>query len=82
MNHQCADSDDGSGNEDELRKKGFSLSLMDVGLLMFRGTDPILGCNGYHDAFNEAFSEELNVGSWKKIGAAPLTHACLHSSKV
>ena len=53
-----------------------------VGLLVFGGVDPVTTCTGYHNAFEIAFSKEKNLSAWGKIGAAPLTMACLTSSQV
>ena len=53
-----------------------------VGLLVFGGTDPITKCSGFEDCFALAFSKEKNIAAWEKVGAAPLTMACLSSDQV
>jgi len=53
-----------------------------VGLLVFGGTDPVTGCDGYKDAFAEAFPIERNKAVWKKVGAVPLTRNCVNHPKV
>ena len=52
-----------------------------VGLFIFGGIDPETGCN-YKNAFEAAFSKKKCLEAWKKVGAAPLTRACLCGTKV
>ena len=52
------------------------------GLFVFGGTDHETNISGYKNAFEIAFSKEKCLASWAKVRAAPLTMACLHSSKV
>ena len=53
-----------------------------VGLFVFGGTDPETKISGYRNAFSIAFSKDKCLHSWKRVGAAPLTMACLHSEQV
>ena len=52
-----------------------------VGLLVYGGVDPLSGVE-LENAFEKAFGIEANEDAWKKIGAAPLTRACLDDAKV
>ena len=52
-----------------------------VGMLVFGGTDPETGCK-YRNASAAAFWKANNLEARKKVGAAPLTIACLDDSKV
>ncbi len=47
-----------------------------VWLLVFGGTDPI-SLFVVESAFEFGFSQEKNLNSWSKCGAAPLTRCCL-----
>ena len=38
--------------------------------------------NKYKDAFQAGFSKEQNLSAWRKVGAAPLTRACLQDEQV
>ena len=58
-----------------------SLNMSVVGLLIFGGTDRDTK-EQYRNAFAESFSKEKCIHSWQKVGAAPLTRACLRDSKV
>ncbi len=51
------------------------------GLLVFGGVDPDTGLH-LPSAFEEGFSRVNCLNSWKKIGAAPLTRACLKDPQV
>ena len=51
------------------------------GLFVFGGTDPLSQCV-YENAFETSFSKENCLKSWKAVGAAPLTRACLQNKKV
>ena len=53
----------------------------DIPLLVFGGIDDITGIE-LEDAFNLSFNRESNLSAWKKVGAVPLTRACLLDSKV
>ena len=50
-----------------------------VGLLVFGGIDPVSKVVVSESAFDIAFSKERNCEVWKKVGAAPLTRACLQN---
>ena len=50
-----------------------------VGLLVFGGIDPVSKVVVSESAFDIAFSKEPNCEVWKKVGAAPLTRACLQN---
>ena len=52
-----------------------------VGLFIFGGPDSKTRCN-YKNAFEAAFSKEKCLEAWEKVGAAPLTRACLCDTKV
>ena len=51
------------------------------GLLVFGGVDPDTGLHR-PSAFEEGFSRGNCLNSWKKIGAAPITRACLNDPQV
>ena len=54
-----------------------------VSLLVFgEKKDPVTGCSGYHNCFDAAFSKEKNIEACEKVGAAPLTWACLKDKQV
>ena len=59
-----------------------NLEAVDVGLLVFGGTDEVAGISGCEDAFAKAFSVERNERSWEMVGAAPFTMKCLESDEV
>jgi len=59
-----------------------SINTCHIGVLVFGGTDPVTGRPGYRNAFAVAFNKAKNLGAWAKVGAAPLTEACLNSEKV
>ena len=50
-----------------------------VGLIVFGGVDPVSKVVVSESAFDVAFSKERNCEVWKKVGAAPLTRACLQN---
>jgi hypothetical protein len=50
-----------------------------VGLIVFGGVDPVSNVVVSESAFEVGFSKERNCEVWKKIGAAPLTRACLQN---
>ena len=58
-----------------------NFKAVDIGLLVFGGTDDINGTGGHEDAFAEAFSTERNGRLWEMVGAAPFTMKCLESNK-
>lgn len=49
---------------------------------MFGGVDPVTGFVVTTNFFEVAFSEESNVNTWAKIGAATCAMKCLESPKV
>ena len=49
---------------------------------MFGGFDLVTDLGGYTDAFASSFTHKKNREAWEKVGAAPLTMACLKSAKV
>lgn len=52
-----------------------------IGLFVYGGVDPETNQN-YESAFQAGFSKEKNISSWQKVGAAPLTRACLTDNSV
>ena len=62
-------------------EKPTSLSPWIVGLVVFGGEDPETGCV-VESAFQEGFAHLQNLRAWAKVGAVPLTRACLQHSKV
>ncbi len=62
-------------------KKLKSLSLWIVGLIVFGGEDPKTGCV-VNLAFQAGFAHMQNRRAWTKVGAVPLTMACLQNSEV
>ena len=62
-------------------KEAINFEPVDVGLLVFGGTDAVTGVAGDEDAFSKAFSVQRNKRSWEMVGAAPLTMECLESNK-
>ena len=58
-----------------------SLSPWIVGLVIFGGEDPETGLI-VGSAFQRGFSHALNIKAWEKVGAVPLSRACLASPKV
>ena len=63
-------------------KKSVSFSPSLVGLLVFGGEDPETGMSDFHNAFEKGFSREKCLEAWEKVGAVPLTMACLAASSV
>jgi hypothetical protein len=59
--------------------RNMTLSVADIPLLIFGGKD---GDVELEDAFTKAFSVENNLAVWAKVGACPLTRACLLDQKV
>jgi hypothetical protein len=53
-----------------------------VGLVVFGGTDPETKLELPVSAFHIGFSEEACKHAWEKVGAAPLTRACLNDKRV
>jgi hypothetical protein len=51
-------------------------------LFVFGGVDPVSGEVAPRNAFEEGFSQEQCLKAWAKVGAAPLTRACLQDPKV
>jgi hypothetical protein len=62
-------------------EKPTSLSPWIVGLVVFGGEDPETGCV-VESAFQAGFNHTQNLRAWAKVGAVPLTRACLQNSKV
>ena len=52
------------------------------GLVVFGGIDEVTGCEVKRNAFETAFTKQKCLDAWEKVGAAPLTRACLKSKKV
>ena len=61
--------------------KSTSANIGMIGMFVFGGIDPETG-NEYKDAFQAGFSKEQNLSAWRKVGAAPLTRACLQDEQV
>ena len=59
-----------------------TLQKADLGLLIFGGKDTVTNTDGYIDAFAKTFDYDHCINAFKKIGAAPLTRACLASKEV
>ena len=51
-----------------------------VGLVVFGGTDPVLGVVVPCSAFDMDFSKEQNCIMWEKCGSTPLNRACLQNN--
>ena len=67
----------------ENESKAASLQPWLVGLVIFGGVEPETKREVIvTDSFAYAFSMEHNLDAWSKIGAAPLTMACLSDPKV
>ena len=62
-------------------EKELSIHVTDLPLLVFGGTCQRTGVQ-LMDTFNQAFSVETNLSSWKKRGAVPLTRSPLLSKNV
>ena len=62
-------------------EKELSIHVTDLPLLVFGGTCQRTGVQ-LMDTFNQAFSVETNLSSWKKCGAVPLTRSPLLSKNV
>ena len=60
----------------------FSLPPWLVCLVVFGGEDPVSGYIVEVSAFDVGFSREQCVKAWAKVGAAPMTRACLKDAKV
>jgi hypothetical protein len=63
-------------------EKSVSLQPWLVGMIVFGGTDPESGYVLTECAFKHGFSKEACLNAWAKVGAAPLTRACLSDPKV
>ena len=63
------------------QKKSTSLPTWQVGLIVFGGVDPETNVI-VKSAFDQGFSREGCKHAWEKVGAAPLTRACLNNKKV
>ena len=61
--------------------KSTSASVALIGLFVFGGKDPLTS-DEYKNAFQAAFCKEKNLSAWSKVGAAPLTRACLYDEQV
>ena len=53
-----------------------------IGILVFGGTNDVIGVKHCKDSFAIAFSPERNRHAWAVVGVAPLTRSCLSSDKV
>ena len=51
-------------------------------MIVFGGVDQVTGHELTTCAFSHGFSREACISAWKKVGAAPLTRACLSDPKV
>jgi hypothetical protein len=65
-------------------KQGKSVSFQPflVELFVFGGVDPVSGAVAAKNVFEERFSRGQCQNAWSRIGAAPLTRACLGDPKV
>ena len=65
-------------------KKDITLDFLPslVGLLVFGGVDEVTDLSGYEDAFVASFTQGKNLNAWAKVGAAPVTQACLKPTNV
>ena len=66
-------------------QQGLSLSISPnlLGLIIFgHGRDPESGVWIEEGAFEKGFNREQCLKAWAKVGAAPLTMACLHHKQV
>lgn len=63
------------------QKKCIQLPPWQVGLIVFGGTDPETNLV-VKSAFECGFSRENCRNAWEKVGAAPLTRACMLNNKV
>ena len=66
----------------KLEKKSTTIQSHLIGLLVFGGVDPETNIECCSNAFEDAFNKKKCLDAWKKVGAAPLTRACLDSKKV
>jgi len=64
------------------KKKSTSLQPWLVCLVVFGGEDPITKYVVETSAFSFGFSRKACLNAWEKIGAAPMTRACLSDTKV
>ncbi len=64
------------------KNKPTSLPAWMVGLIVFGGTDLETGFRLEESAFQAGFSREACRDAWAKVGAAPLTRACMDHPKV
>jgi hypothetical protein len=62
-------------------KKPTSLSPWIIRLVVFGREDPETGC-AHESVFQAGFCHMQNLRAWAKVGAVPLTRACLQNSKV
>ena len=62
--------------------KSTSIKSSLIGLLVFGGEDPETKQGSFKNAFAQSFSKEKCLQAWAKVGAAPVTRACLKSTKV
>ena len=75
-------------NLDQLTKlranqnESISLQQCIVGILLFGGVDGIKCMVVEMNAFEIAFTTKCKIAAWEKVGACPLTRACLESDKV
>jgi len=61
--------------------KSTAVSVVLIGLFVYGGVDPVTN-EEYENAFQAGFSKERNLSAWAKVGAAPLTRACLDDEQV
>jgi hypothetical protein len=62
--------------------KTTSIPAWMVGLIVFGGCDPETKLELPESAFGVGFSEKACKHAWEKVGAAPLTRACLKDKRV
>jgi hypothetical protein len=66
--------------QDQLQFQKFAVHRNDIGLIVFGGALES-GCH-LKNVFKSSFSVDANQQAWKKVGAIPLTHACLADAEV
>ena len=65
----------------EMAGKSTSVSVALISLFVYGGIDPETN-EQYQNAFQAGFLKEQNLSAWAKVGAAPLTRACLADHQV
>ena len=63
-------------------EKPVSFAPYMVALFVFGGTDHVTKAVAPRNAFQDGFSREWCLKAWAKVGAAPITRACLSDPKV